>query len=400
MKKKIEYYLVIIAYALLVSGLLFSSSENIRSPWITIYTSLVIIASFTAKQLIIELKGMWKAAFYSLAILDFILIVYISLFTKGTSFKIYYFVLMYQLVFNIKKSRAVCLSVVFFIADMAANYMKTGITDMAGFIKYEFYNFPAYLMVMIILLLLKYITDVNKNLSEAQKELNIKNIQLNEAYNNMKEAYRKNEDYLIMKEKNKLAREIHDTVGHTLTTALVEMEASQVLNTDNRSLASQKLELAIKQVRKGLNEVRNSVSALNNDIEKDYYKCLTELIEDTKKHTGIAVRCDIDDISSESNELKKCIYRSLQEGMTNSIRHGEATALLFKLKYEGDYLNFSLEDNGKGCSYYRKGFGINAMEERVREFSGKLEIMTEPGEGFNIYIKFLVHKKNVRREKV
>lgn len=52
--------------------------------------------------------------------------------------------------------------------------MKTGITDMAGFIKYEFYNFHAYLMVMIILLLLKYITDMNKNLSETQKELNIK----------------------------------------------------------------------------------------------------------------------------------------------------------------------------------------------------------------------------------
>lgn len=388
MKDKVEWYLVVIAYAVLICALIFCALENIANPWKTVYISLAIISSFTVIQLFTEIEKSKKTLIYILITVNIILTAYLSFVAIGTSFRIFYYAIMYEIIFCIKKDKAVFLCSGLYILDIAANYFKAGQTDMAVFLKYELYNLPEYVLVGVVLFLVKYIIEMNKSLNTAKTELGTTNIQLKDAFETLSKAYSKNEDYLIMQEKNKLAREIHDTVGHTLTTALVEMEASQVLSESDKDKASEKLGYAIDQVRKGLNEVRHSVSALNS-CSIDYCNEMIKIIEDTKKHTEIIIRYDIDDIKSENDAIKKCIFRALQEGITNSIRHGHASALVFKLKYTEDYLYFSLEDNGRGASFYKKGFGISAMEDRVKEANGDIQIMTEPGQGFNIYIKFI-----------
>ncbi|MDP4177821.1 MAG: histidine kinase [Bacillota bacterium] len=409
MKDKLEHYLIIIIYIVLVISLIFCAIENISSPWKSLYISLAIIASFTVKQLFIQLKYQNNPVFYLLIAADIVMTLYLSAATNGTSFRMFYFVIMYEVIFSIKEAKAALICTSFYMMDIAANYYKMGHTNTAAFFKFELYNFPEYLLVSVVLFLVKYIIDINHNLFEVQRNLEVSNVELNETYKNLKDAYKKNEDYLIIQEKNKLARSIHDTVGHTLTTALVEMEASKILMEDYISKtknisktntilekSSQKLEAAVSQVRKGLNEVRNSVSALGSK-DTDYYKEIINLINDVKKHTDIKIIHDIDHIDGENIELKKCIFRALQEGITNSIRHGGASAIVFKLKNREDCLFFSLEDNGKGCCFYKKGFGLSAMEERVQESGGDLQIMTQPHEGFNIYIKF--HKIGEQNDK-
>ena len=402
MKTKVEDYLVIIIYVVLVTALIFCALENIIDPWKSVYISLAIIASFTLKQLFIQLEYSTKVIYYLLILADIVMTVYLSTTTNGTSFRIFYYVIMYEIIFSFKRAQAVLICISLCFINLTVNYYKVGQTDTATFLKYELYNFPELLLVAVVLFLVKYIIEINKALSVTQQRLQGSNVELEDACVTLKEAYRKNEDYLILQGKNKLAKEIHDTVGHTLTTALVELEASMILmgsdtlKTDdisdtNLHKASQKLENAIQQIRKGLNEVRHSVSALSSkDI--DYYQEMIKLIDDMIKHTEVVIRYDIDDISLEKEALKKCIFRALQEGLTNSIRHGAATAIVFKLKYTEKYLFFSLEDNGGGCSFYKKGFGLCAMEERVQEVYGDIELRTQPGEGFSIYIKF--HKIN------
>lgn len=404
MKNKISNYLIVIIYVVLVTGLIFCALENIISPWKSVYISLGIITSFTLKQLLTQLEYSKKVVFYLLIIIDIILTVYLSISASGTSFRIFYYVIMYEVIFSFEKIKAAITCIGFYILDITVNYIKIGKFDTVAFLKYELYNFPQYILIAVVLFLVKYIIDINAALSISQSRLEVSNIQLEDTYNNLKKAYRKNEQYLIMEGKNKLAREIHDTVGHTLTTALVEMEASKILmdnhisktddisrNQSDLQKSSQKLNASIQQVRKGLNDVRHSVSALSIK-NTDYYKEITDLIQDVRKHTDVVIRYDIDDISRENENLKKCIYRALQEGITNSIKHGSATAIVFKLKYIENFLLFSLEDNGKGCSFYKKGFGLSAMEERVKDAFGEIDMMTQPGDGFNIYIKF--HKIN------
>lgn len=389
----VEHYLVTIIYIVLVTALLFCALENINAPWRAVYVSLGIITSFTIKQLLIRLEYKSKYLLYFLISADIVMTVYLSMITIGTSYRIFYYVIMYEVVFNIKKVRAFFVCIGLYALDLSVNYYRIGKVNISLFLKQELYYLPVVLLIAVVLFLVKYIIEVNLNLFETRSKLEASNVELGDAYKSLKTAYRKNEDYLIMQEKNELAREIHDTVGHTLTTALVEMEAAKILMDSstlpdsNIQQSSQKLGAAVKQVRKGLNEVRNSVSQLNNK-DVDYYKKMINIIDDVKRHTEVVIRYDIDDISRESEELKKCIFRALQEGITNSIRHGGSSAVVFKLKYEKEDLYFSLEDNGKGCGFYKKGFGLSAMEERVKDACGDMEVMTEPGEGFNIYIKF------------
>jgi signal transduction histidine kinase len=152
--------------------------------------------------------------------------------------------------------------------------------------------------------------------------------------------------------------------------------------------ANNKILSATSQVRKGLKEVRSTAKALSKDIEINHYEECLRLIKNTISHAAVDIKCDIDNFENEEEVTKKCIYRTLQEGLTNGIRHGGARIFVFKLKYAENSLKFSLEDNGCGTSSIQNGFGLKAMEERVKEARGKLRIESELDEGFNIYINF------------
>lgn len=388
MNKNLEDYLVILAYVILTLGLLLCAIENIEGPWITIFISLTIIVSFTLKELFKYFIEDNKKIYLLLFFIEILIILLLSLVSKGRSFELFYIVVMYQVIFNFKRGFSLFISIIVYLLSFLSNYFKFEYLEYSSFVKSEMLEFFAFAMIFTILYLLKHIDSINKNLEVTKNRLSIKNLELTNANDNIKEAYKKNEEYLIIEERNKMAREIHDIVGHTLTTALVEMEAGSILLKNDVDKASKKLDSAISQVRKGLFEVRSSVSVLKKEETIDYSREICELIESTASHTEVVIRHEIDNFFKEDNKIKKCIYRALQEGLTNGIRHGGANAFVFKLKYIDNGLLFSLEDNGKGCSQIKKGFGLKAMEERIKEVKGDLNIISDSGEGFNIYINF------------
>ncbi|MBZ9685599.1 sensor histidine kinase [Clostridium estertheticum] len=388
MKKDLDDYLVILAYVILTLGLLLCAMENIERPWYAIFISLAIIISFTLKELFYYYIEDNNKVYLLLFFIEILIILLLSFVSKGRSFELFYIVVMYQVVFNFKRGFYISISIVVYLLCLLSNFIKFGNLEYSSFVSSEILDFFAFAMIFTILCLLKYIDSINKNLEATKNSLSIKNLELTNANENIKHAYKKNEEYLIIEERNKMAREIHDTVGHTLTTALVEMEVCSILLNDNVDKASEKINSAISQVRKGLFEVRSSVSALKKEEDIDYSKEILELISNTISHTEVVIHHAIDDFHKEDNEVKKCIYRALQEGLTNGIRHGGANAFVFKLKYSEHGLLFSLEDNGKGCSQIKKGFGIKAMEDRVNEVKGELNIISDSNEGFNIYIIF------------
>lgn len=388
MKKDIEDFLIIIVYVIMTLGLLLCSLESINSPWFSLFISFLLIASFTLKSLFlypIENSFIMKNC---LILLDFILVLLLSFNPTISSYRLFLYTIMYQLVFYYKKTFYLLMALLFYFVSAYINYINLPAKTMPDYFKLEFYNFITYVMVFLIIVLLKHISDMNKNLSEAKNSISIKNLELQNAYDNIKEAYKRNEDYAVIKERNKMARDIHDTIGHTLTTALVELEACKVISEEDSDSALLKMDSAISQVRKGLFEVRSSVKSLNETRIVDYKNAVLELINNTISHTGVIIRHDIDIFEIEPENIKATIYRALQEGLTNGIKHGHSTAFLVKIKYEEATLKFSLEDNGTGCSQLKKGFGIKSMEERVKEVHGSIKIESEPDEGFNIYISF------------
>lgn len=244
-----------------------------------------------------------------------------------------------------------------------------------------------YIVVYIIFFLIHYLLIQTEVIEGALKDIIIKKLEKDILYNNLKEAYEKVEAVTALKERNRIAREIHDTVGHTLTTVLVEIEACKRLMKKDVELAMDKLSLAQGQVRKGLNDIRGSVRLLENGEDiLDFYGALETIIRDTEKHSGVVVKSHIDTGIVLTKLQEKVLLSALLEGLTNGIRHGKSTAFVFKLYSEGGKIGFSLEDNGVGAAVVTPGFGLRAMRGRVVDLGGSLEVASKPLEGFGLYI--------------
>ncbi|MDT8717581.1 sensor histidine kinase [Clostridium sp. 19966] len=248
-------------------------------------------------------------------------------------------------------------------------------------------SLPIYLVMYIIFFLIKYLIMQTEIIEENLKDITVKKLEKDIVYDELKEAYKRVENLTAMKERNRIAREIHDTVGHTLTTVLVEIEASKRLINKDTGKALDKLNLAQEQVRKGLNDIRSSVRILENGQEiMSFSQSLNAIIEDTKKHSEVAIKTQIEEINL-TEEQGKVILSALLEGLTNGIRHGKSTAFLFRLLNKNGHIFFSLSDNGRGTAVLTPGFGLKAMRERVEELGGRLSINTCPEEGLELCIE-------------
>lgn len=231
------------------------------------------------------------------------------------------------------------------------------------------------------MLAVKYMITINQNLEEMQVHLLEKNMALTNAYEQLKRAYNELEDYTIMKERSYMSREMHDTVGHTLTTALVELELCKMLIRDQDE-AKEKLEHASDQVRKGLTELRMTVRKLKQDL--DWEQEIYAIGERLTHSTSIKVRTHIDDLKGIENNVLRCIYRIIQESLTNGMKHGKATAFMIEVEVGAENITVEIIDNGVGAIAFKSGFGLTAMKERVEALKGNIEFESYKDEGFTV----------------
>ncbi len=204
--------------------------------------------------------------------------------------------------------------------------------------------------------------------------------------NRLRESVRETAETLneltLMEERNLLAQEIHDHVGHTLTTSIVQMEAAKMLLERGDPRGNDKLALSQQLVRKGLDDIRESVRTLKQqgaDFQLD--SALKQLLEQTVEIAGMKVEHSISPLPPLSSMHKKAIYHALKEGLTNGIRHGRCTSFQFMLKTQDDKLIFSLWNDGERYEATALGFGLQSMMERITQLGGSLRIYgdEEPG---------------------
>lgn len=187
----------------------------------------------------------------------------------------------------------------------------------------------------------------------------------------------------VFEERNRIAQEIHDIVGHTLTSTILQIEAGKrLLQKKEIDSGFQRLAEAQDLVRHSLNEIRGSVHMLKEDRYSDLTVMLKQLIRDTERNAGVVVHAVIYDLpEAMSTAYKKAIYHALQEGLTNGIRHGKSVEFHFSLESVGANLQFRLKDCGLGMSPIVMGFGLRTMKERVEQLGGSLSIDSEMDEG-------------------
>ncbi|GGG67249.1 AAA family ATPase [Paenibacillus radicis (ex Gao et al. 2016)] len=182
----------------------------------------------------------------------------------------------------------------------------------------------------------------------------------------------------VYAERNRIAQEIHDVVGHGLTSTILQIEAGKrLLHKEDKEGAVLRLQGAQDLIRHSLNEIRGSVHMLREGQDFNLVQAMDKLIRDT----GVAVETEIVEVPAISLAHKKVFYHALQEGLTNGIRHGGSKAFRFTLQHDHAKLYFLLKDNGIGADHVVMGFGLQTMKERVEQLGGRLQIQSKPSEG-------------------
>jgi len=255
---------------------------------------------------------------------------------------------------------------------------------------------PVFFLVALIAFLVERFLKSAKLIEISIKNLEEREVKLKSAYDELNKAYESLEEMSTIKERNRIAREIHDTVGHTITTVIVEMEAGRMLADKNINLAMEKYNMAQSQAFKSLEELRRSVRMLTDENQNfDLKEALLDVIEETEVHAGITVKSIIDIPENIDAKYSNIIIRALKEGFANGIRHGGATAYFFKLIEDDHSLIFQLHDNGTGCDKLNLGFGLENMAKVIHSLGGEIRFNSEPGEGFEIDINMPMESKGM-----
>lgn len=217
---------------------------------------------------------------------------------------------------------------------------------------------------------------------------------LNDRQTELKHLNRKLEEYAnqieelaMTKERNRMAREIHDTVAHGMTGLIMQLQAARKVNRRDPDKADQLLERSEDATREVLREMRQSVSALapENTRSLTGTEALRELIEAFSHSTGMEINFNVHGERHEPDaERQIVLYRVLQETLTNAKRHGEAVKVGVKLIYDNAEILLVVHDNGKGFTKLNEGFGISGMKSRLQEVNGELAIQSDPGNGCEV----------------
>lgn len=227
-----------------------------------------------------------------------------------------------------------------------------------------------------------------EEIEESNRRLQAANAELNENRQKLQEAYKNLQEVTVLEERQRIAKDIHDTAGHSITTIIMQTEAAKLVIDSDPEDAKRKIAAANLQARSALEELRESVHLLSGASEQlTLREALMNIIHESTDGTGIVIRADIDDITLCSAK-HRFLCNTLKEGISNGLRHGNATAFYFELKKKGDRIAFLLSDNGSGVdgAKLKKGFGLRGMTARVEALGGEVSFESEPDEGFEIHI--------------
>lgn len=248
--------------------------------------------------------------------------------------------------------------------------------------------------ILNMILFLVYIVILMMKDKRERERIQLLNAQLQKANEQLHEFAQEKELMGETKERNRLAREIHDTLGHILTGISVGIDAVLVLMDIAPDKAKEQLEGIGDTARRGLQDVRRSVRKLKPDaLERmSLNNAIHQMIEDMSKvtNTKIYFVSYMEELKFEADE-EEVIYRIIQESTTNAIRHGKATEIWIRISEKEEELTIIISDNGCGCEDIKEGFGLKHIRERVELLNG--EVNYQGLIGFTMIAKIPIRNK-------
>ena len=203
------------------------------------------------------------------------------------------------------------------------------------------------------------------------------------------------EELTVSRERNRMARELHDTLAHSLTALSVQLETVKAYWMIDSKKAQQLLDRSLKITREGTEETRRALKSLRASPLEDLGLGLAvkQLTLSAADRAGLKTKMRIpDEINLLTNDEQQVVYRIAQETIENVIKHANASQITISIDEDDDEFRMSISDDGIG---YREegnkegGFGILGMRERANLVGGDLEIQSKKGEGCKVAFRLI-----------
>lgn len=232
------------------------------------------------------------------------------------------------------------------------------------------------------------ITELAVKEQRGKREIERLVAELKDANDRLRQYADQVEELATLKERNRLAREIHDSLGHYLTIVIVQIEAAIAVFEKDREHSLDVLRKAQGLAQKGLGEVRHSVAALRaSPVEmRSLIDSMNTLIEECRV-SGLPTDFQLIGTPRDlSPSAELALYRAAQEALTNVRKHSQARAAAVTLGYSADGIWLKVHDDGIGAAELTRGFGLIGMQERMENLGGEMRISTAANEGFTLEV--------------
>ncbi|MFD1677500.1 sensor histidine kinase [Alicyclobacillus fodiniaquatilis] len=239
------------------------------------------------------------------------------------------------------------------------------------------------------------LTEIHGRLQKAHEELQ-------QAHAELQDSSVRSLQYAVQYERTRIARDIHDSIGHGLTSMIVQLQALPHIMKSDASEVPNVLQNVLDVARRNLKDVRTSVHNMAADDAGLGIVALRALINQVNTETHLNVLMEVaQPISQWSQSAADVLYRSLQEALTNIIRHADATRVWVNIRETDEQIIITVRDDGKfdASAPPVPGFGLSGMKARCERIGGTLVMRPVKPHGLELTVRIPLDDQAVKGEK-
>jgi signal transduction histidine kinase len=373
--EKYKKFLYILKAAVFIS--LFTSAlyfENAKTQRLIILCLLFIVFLVVnmGKYFIKDKKRTYLISF----VLEVTLIYLIELNSRlliNYFFHSFYIIVLLEASLTLELTRGIILGTLIVLVSMVKYiyliYYKFNLSNMS--------QMMFFFMLNILILIVASFAQQNKQEKEKKDVL----------YKELLDAHRKLREYTdelnrlsVVEERNRIARDIHDNLGHNMTALIMQLQMAEHYMKTGSVKSQEMLQNSIQTARDSLSSIREVVETLRGkEIVVSTEKAIRTLVDEFSKKTGAEINLKVNGRAIIDEKSGTALYHILQECLTNSVRHGGAEKIDVELSYYDNSVSFSIKDNGSGSENIKEGFGMKGIRERVEDFKGSVEFQSHAG---------------------
>ena len=259
--------------------------------------------------------------------------------------------------------------------------------------------FPAFVFVAVFSLMFRILGIQKEHAERLLHQLEESNAELEEAHRQLQSYANEVEELTVVRERTRMAREIHDTLGHYLSILTIQLETISKLQERDPARAAVEIAEARRVASQSMQEVRNAIAALRptSIATLSLTQAITQLgneFEQSATETELTLDLDTQ-LPPISPDLQVALYRAAQETLTNVRKHAHASKVLVRLRYEDDLLELVVLDNGSAASSddadnQPGGFGLIGLRERIELLGGQVMYGAAEPAGYRVCIQIHV----------